>query len=137
MKKGVILFLILLFVFYFYPFGFFHELTAETTPVWPMFRYNAQHIGGCPYDTAGNNGVLLWKFRTNALIHSSPAISSDGTIYIGSEDWYLYAIDSNGKVMWKYKTSGAIYSSPAIFPMEQSMLVQTTIISMQSILMEH
>jgi len=114
MKKALILFLILFLSFYFYPFRLHSKLTAEITPIWSMFRYNAQRIGKCPYDTAGNNGTLMWKFKTNAVVHSSPAISSDGTIYVGSEDWYLYAIDSNGTLMWKYQTSGVIYSSPAI-----------------------
>ena len=116
MKKTIILFLIsfLFLSFYFYPFRLHSKLTAEITPIWSMFRYNAQRIGKCPYDTAGNNGTLMWKFRTNAVVYSSPAISSDGTIYVGSEDWYLYAIDSNGTLMWKYQTSGVIYSSPAI-----------------------
>jgi len=116
MKKTIILFLIsfLFLSFYFYPFRLHSKLTAEITPIWSMFRYNAQRIGKCPYDTAGNNGTLMWKFRTNAVVHSSPAISSDGTIYVGSEDWYLYAIDPNGTLMWKYQTSGVIYSSPAI-----------------------
>jgi len=116
MKKAIILFLILfLFLsFYFYPFRLHSKLTAEITPIWSMFRYNAQRIGKCPYDTAGNSGTLMWKFKTGGVIDSSPAISSDGTIYVGSEDWYLYATDQNGKLKWKYQTSGVIYSSPAI-----------------------
>ena len=116
MKKAIILFLILfLFLsFYFYPFRLHSKLTAEITPIWSMFRYNAQRIGKCPYDTAGNSGTLMWKFKTGGVIDSSPVISSDGTVYVGSEDWYLYAIDQNGKLKWKYQTSGVIYSSPAI-----------------------
>jgi len=57
-----------------------------------MFRYNAQHTGQCPYDTSKNDGTLKWKFQTRAAIVSSPAIASDGTIYVGSDDGYLYAI---------------------------------------------
>jgi outer membrane protein assembly factor BamB len=116
MKKAIILFLIsfLFLSFYFYPFRLHSKLTTEIAPIWSMFRYNSQRIGKCPYDTAINNGTLMWKFRTNGVVHSSPAISSDGTVYTGSEDWYLYAIDQNGKLKWKYQTSGVIYSSPAI-----------------------
>jgi len=83
-------------------------------PIWPMFRYNTQHTGQCPYDTSRNNGTLKWKFAIGDQIHSSPAIASDGTIYIGSDDRYLYAINPNGTLKWKFKTGNGIYSSPAI-----------------------
>ena len=33
---------------------------------------------------------------TGGAIESSPAIGSDGTIYVGSDDYYLYAITSTG-----------------------------------------
>jgi outer membrane protein assembly factor BamB len=48
------------------------------------------------------------------LTYSSPAISKDGVIYIGSGDDYFYAINSNGTLKWKYKTEGNVHSSPAI-----------------------
>ena len=33
-------------------------------------------------------GTLKWKFETGAEVDSSPAISEDGTVYIGSEIFY-------------------------------------------------
>ena len=71
--------------------------TAEShqgSAIWPMFHYNAQHTGRCSYDTSKNDGTLKWKFQTGSTIESSPAIASDGTIYVGSWDGYLYAIGS-------------------------------------------
>ncbi|MEN3041771.1 MAG: PQQ-binding-like beta-propeller repeat protein, partial [Fervidobacterium sp.] len=53
-------------------------------------------------------------------IGSSPAIGSDGTIYVGSSDYYfseysyLHAINPDGTLKWKYQTGGLISSSPAI-----------------------
>jgi outer membrane protein assembly factor BamB len=80
-----------------------------------MFRYNAQHTGQCPYDTSNNNGTLKWKYQTGGwIIGSSPAIASNGTIYIGSNDNYLHAINPDGTLKWRYQTGGWIYSSPAI-----------------------
>jgi predicted nucleic acid-binding Zn ribbon protein len=64
----------------------------QSSSIWPMFRYNAQHTGRCPYDTSKNNGTLKWKYQTGDRIDSSPAIAPNGTIYVGSEDGYLYAI---------------------------------------------
>jgi len=40
-------------------------------------------------------GTVLWEFRTGSGVTSSPAIGSDGTVYVGSQDKKLYAI--NGK----------------------------------------
>jgi outer membrane protein assembly factor BamB len=37
-------------------------------------------------------GTVLWEFRTGGWVRSSPAIGSDGTVYVGSQDKKLYAI---------------------------------------------
>jgi outer membrane protein assembly factor BamB len=38
---------------------------------------------------------FFWEFETEGYVDSSPAIGSDGTVYVGSQDKKLYAI--NGK----------------------------------------
>ena len=39
----------------------------------------------------------------------------DGTVYAGSLDWHLYAIDAaTGQEDWRFKTKGAVRGSPAI-----------------------
>ena len=43
-----------------------------------------------------------------------PAIGSDGTIYVGSNDNNLYAINPNGSLKWAFKTGGEVYGPPAI-----------------------
>ncbi|MGB4458065.1 MAG: PQQ-binding-like beta-propeller repeat protein, partial [Defluviitoga tunisiensis] len=43
------------------------------------------------------NVSLKWKYETWGLINSSPAIGSDGTIYVGSGDYYLYAIQGESE----------------------------------------
>jgi outer membrane protein assembly factor BamB len=45
---------------------------------------------------------------------SSPAIGSDGTIYIGSFDGNLYAVNPDGTEKWAFPTGGSVASSPAI-----------------------
>ena len=48
-------------------------------------------------------------------MRSSPAIGSDGTVYVGSEDNKLYAINGkSGVKLWGFETGGGVYSSPAI-----------------------
>ena len=57
-----------------------------------------------------------WTFKTNdmGIVDSSPAIGSDGTIYFGSRDDYLYAINPDGSRKWRFKTGSYVFSSPAI-----------------------
>ncbi len=81
---------------------------------WPMFHYNLRHTGLSPYDTSGNPGKLKWRYQTYGGVFSSPAIGSDGTIYVGSNDDYLYALNPDGSLKWKYQTYGGVFSSPAI-----------------------
>jgi eukaryotic-like serine/threonine-protein kinase len=78
---------------------------------------------GSVYALYANNGKLLWRFRTNGIVHSSPALYN-GTVYIGSWDRYLYAIDAKtGKEKWKFETGAdtayhlleGIQASPAIY----------------------
>jgi eukaryotic-like serine/threonine-protein kinase len=57
---------------------------------------------------------LLWKFKTNGPVVGSPVIDN-GTVFIGSLDSTLYALDlATGKVKWKLPTGGAIRSSVCV-----------------------
>ena len=44
--------------------------------------------------------VKKWTFITGGDVRSSPAIGSDGTIYVGSSDENLYAINPDGSTKW-------------------------------------
>jgi hypothetical protein len=39
-----------------------------------------------PTKAKATAGVKLWEFETGRAVHSSPAIGSDGTVYVGSFD---------------------------------------------------
>ena len=46
---------------------------------------------------------------------SSPAIGSDGTVYVGSGDKKLYAINGKtGVKLWEFEIGDLVRSSPAI-----------------------
>jgi outer membrane protein assembly factor BamB len=89
------------------------DVTINPIP-WPMFRHNLNHTGLSPYDTSSNNGKLKWSFLTGARVVSSPAIGSDGTIFVGSFDNKLYAINSDGTDKWYFTTGSEVFSSPTI-----------------------
>lgn len=58
--------------------------------------------------------TLLWKFKANGSIVSSPIIDN-GIVFIGSLDSALYALDlETGKTKWKFPTAGPIRSSVCI-----------------------
>ena len=46
-------------------------------------------------------GAPIWEFETGGGVHSSPAIGSDGTLYVGSFDKNLYAIKTDSKSLAK------------------------------------
>ena len=57
---------------------------------------------------AGTPGTVKWSYTTGSCITSSPAIGADGTIYVGSDDTKLYAINPDGTLKWSYATGCAI-----------------------------
>ena len=59
---------------------------------WPCYGGDERRTGLSPYDTSHVNGTEKWNFNTGASVSSSPAIGSDGTVYVGSHDDNLYAL---------------------------------------------
>ena len=58
---------------------------------------------------------FLWEFETGGVVHSSPAIGSDGTVYVGPYVRMLYAINGKtGDKLWGFATGDHVSSSPAI-----------------------
>ena len=48
-------------------------------------------------------------------MRSSPAIGVDGIVYVGSNDWKVYALDGkSGVKKWEFSTGGGVHSSPVI-----------------------
>jgi outer membrane protein assembly factor BamB len=76
-----------------------------------MFRGGPEHSG----IYASSNPTLkavAWEFRTNGEIVSSPLVVG-ATVYIGSRDHFLYALDTaRGALRWKFETQGPVSSSP-------------------------
>lgn len=69
------------------------------------------------YDSSGPAQLhdVKWTFKTSGPIVASP-VAAGGTVFIGSLDNYLYAIDeTTGQQKWKFRTLGGrqITSTPA------------------------
>ena len=79
-----------------------------------MFRGNLAHTG--VYNAAGvpKFNRIKWKFHTDGEVISSPAVA-DGTVFVGSTDGNLYAVDlESGTQKWKLFTGVRVTSSPAV-----------------------
>ncbi|MCK4364511.1 MAG: PQQ-binding-like beta-propeller repeat protein [Thermoplasmatales archaeon] len=77
---------------------------------WPMHGHDTRHTGRSPHSTV-DTWDETWRFVTKGWALSSPAIGSEGTIYIGS--WKFYAVYPNGTLKWE--CDGDLESScPAI-----------------------
>ena len=62
-------------------------------------------------------GTVLWEFETGGVVGSSPAIGPDGTVYVGSADKKLHAINSkSGVKLWEFEMGDMVWSSPAFGP---------------------
>lgn len=82
---------------------------------WPNVGGNLRRNGRATFDGPQVSNKR-WSYPTYSIVHSSPAVAADGTVYFGCDDDYLYALDSAGALKWKYLTGGNVSSSPAIAP---------------------
>jgi len=82
------------------------------TKDWSMFLGNPAHtaIGyGGP-----TNAILRWKFHTNGIVMSSPAVVQS-KVYVGSFDKNIYCLNaSDGSKIWNFTTGNFVRSSPAV-----------------------
>lgn len=62
--------------------------------------YVAAHDGAL-YALDPDTGAIAMRAITGERSWSTPAISSDGTIYIGSDDDHVYAFAADGQIKWK------------------------------------
>ena len=78
-----------------------------------IYALNAS-TGMVGYNSEMHNNVV-WSYSTgNMIMFSSPAIAN-GTLYVGSYDGNVYALNAfTGAYLWSYKTGGPVISSPSV-----------------------
>ena len=70
----------------------------------PLFRGNAQQTG-VSANSLPRELEVRWTFKTKDSVESTAAIVGN-TVYVGSNDEHLYALDlDTGKEKWNYKTA--------------------------------
>ncbi len=59
------------------------------------------------------SGEMRWRFQTRRRVMSTGLVN-EGLVYVGSDDWYMYALDlAQGYPIWRIRTRGPVVSSPA------------------------
>jgi len=85
--------------------------------------YHLANADSTFYAINPDDGSLKWKFHVQYTdytsgVFSSPAVAPDGTIYFGSGDYHIYAVEDSvtyGKLKWFTQLGFfPVYSSPAI-----------------------
>jgi len=80
---------------------------------WWTFHHDTQHTGRSAV-IGPRIAMQQWAFPTGDWVFSSPAFSADGTIYVGSNDANLYAVNPDGTEKWCFTTGDYVPSSPSI-----------------------
>ena len=81
---------------------------------WHTFMHNLGFSGVSPDKNLAPPLELLWKFKTGGPIYASPVIAN-GTLYIGSTDGKLYALDAKQwGVKWVFDAGDAIRYSAVV-----------------------
>jgi outer membrane protein assembly factor BamB len=79
---------------------------------WTEFHGNSANDG---YANVHSNAADIndWAAFVGSVYYSSPAVADDGTIYVGTTDGNLVAVNSNGSVKWYDHLVGSL-SSPTL-----------------------
>ncbi len=89
-------------------------ITATAMPAPTTAPPSPSPVPVTPTPMAPASPEPLWTFQTESAIWGSPAIDNQ-TVYIGSDDGNLYAVEAKtGKLIWKFASQGIIRSQPAI-----------------------
>jgi hypothetical protein len=78
----------------------------------PAYRRWAHLLGADDRPARGrvNSGRAIWKFSTDAPIHSSPLVANE-LIFFGNEAGGFHALDFRGELKWRFQSKRAVIIS--------------------------
>src|SRR5205085_19517 len=71
---------------------------------------------GKVYAVDMTTGAILWSYETRARITTSPAVGTDGNVYVGTRAHGLVALTPLGAPAWSAPVKRIKGSSPAVGP---------------------
>ena len=94
---------------------FSESARAQSDEAWPQFRYDDTNTGYAAENTGPVRNVeQRWVVETGDEVWSSPSVVG-GTVYVGSFDGSVYALDAaDGTEQWAFETGEPIASSPVV-----------------------
>ena len=110
-----------------------HAINPDGTSKWKLKTHNSTshslaigsdgtiYLAGSFYNYGGltsvnPDGTIKWQYGLEGftISQSTPAVGSDGTIYVGTYNGYIYAVNPDSTIKWIYKAESSISGSPAI-----------------------
>lgn len=87
---------------------------AEAQETGDAFRGGGPNTGVIETRGVERLGGLAWRFQTGGTIRSSPSVA-DGTVYVGSGDGRLYALDGDtGALLWSQSVGAPVGGAPLV-----------------------
>ncbi len=85
---------------------------------WSQYQVNESNTGFIPHQTEPAIAPS-WTLQTGSIGYASPIIGPDGTVYIGTLDGQLFAVDPRGSIRWKKDlkighANSKVTASPAV-----------------------
>lgn len=96
------------------PIKFRLETERPRVP-WPTLQHDMRRTGRTSL-LGPQTPTLRWVFQAGDTVWGAPAVGADGTVYVGSRDRYLYALNPDGTEKWRFLTGGSVASDPTIGP---------------------
>ncbi|MBN2503703.1 MAG: PQQ-like beta-propeller repeat protein [Anaerolineales bacterium] len=90
-----------------------YSVPVQADAPWPTFRRDERNTASSPI-RASYGGGAPWSFQTGKGIFSTPVITGDGTIFVGSADHCFYALNPDGTQRWRFQTGEMIDSAGAL-----------------------
>lgn len=88
---------------------------AQSGEAWSQYGYDDANTRHAPENTGPVTDISpQWAVETGEGVSSSPAVA-DGTVYVGSYDDNVYALDAaDGTKQWTFQMSNDVGSAPAV-----------------------
>ena len=91
--------------------------SIASSSIWGTLGKDAQRTGRSINSGPTAPPALFWSYTAGESLYSSPAIAADGTVFFGSFDTHMYALNgTSGAQRWNYTTGSLVSASPTISP---------------------
>lgn len=91
--------------------GHLYLLLGTVSAAWPKFRRDEWNSGLYESPPLITWPRIKWTISTASNGFSSPVLSEAGTLFVGSKDSAIYAVNNAGSLLWRTATNDPIEST--------------------------